>query len=109
MKPNLLKRCERNLAKTVDAMLTESAVGVRRLTPAELKALSDVLRAEQPPLFFIQTLLINQYGFLAAFAADNAERAAVERFLTAFREQAAADFAGKASTLKDSLELQVTS
>ena len=107
MKPNLLKRCERNLAKTVDAMLTEAAVGVRRLTPTELKALSDVLAREQPPLFYVQNVLVNAYSFLATFPAEPVERAAVERFLTSFREQAAADFAGKASTLKESLELQV--
>ena len=107
MKTAILRRCEKNLAKTIDNLLTESAAGVRRLTPAELKNLSDVLRAEQPPLFFIQTVLVNQFSFLTLFPAEPAERAAVERFLTAFQQQAAADLLARHDTLTDGITLQV--
>lgn len=104
----IAKRIERNLLKVVDFTLTEAAAGVKRLTPAEIRSLSDVIASNRPPAFYVLTVLANQFSFLAAdFPAEPSERETVERFLTAFQRQAAADFAGKTSTLKESLELQV--
>ena len=102
-----LKRIEKNLLKVIDFTLTEAASGVKRLTPAEIRALSDVISANRPPVYHIQNVLINQFGFLAEFDADESERAAISRFLTAFREQAAADLMGKNATLQAGLSLQV--
>ena len=103
-----LKRIERNLLKVIDFTLTEAASGVKRLSPAEIRALSDVISANRPPVYHIENLLINQFAFLATCDADESERAAIERFLTAFREQAAADLMSKSVTLQDGLKMQVT-
>ena len=108
MKPAMFKRSEKNLAKTLDFALTEAAAGSRRVTPAEIKALSDVLRADAPPSYYVLTVLVNAYEFLFTFPADDTERAAIERFLTAFREQAAAELMAKHTTLQDGLKMQVT-
>ena len=102
------KRIEKNLLKTVDFALCESASGVRRLSPSEIKSLSEVVNASRPPVFHVLNTLINQYAFLSEFDAPPNERAAIERFLTAFREQAAADLMSKSVTLQDGLRMRVT-
>ena len=102
-----LKRIEKNLLKVIDFTLTEAASGVKRLTPAEIRALSDVISANRPPTFYVLNVLVNAYAFLSTFDADETERAAISRFLTAFREQAAADLMGKNATLQAGLSLQV--
>lgn len=102
------KRIERNLLKVVDFTLLEAASGVKKLSPAEIRALSDVITANRPPVYHIENLLINQFAFLATCDADKQERAAIERFLTAFRQQAAADLMSKSVTLQDGLKMQVT-
>lgn len=99
------KRIEKNLLKTVDFALCEAASGVRRLTPSEIRALSDVVNSNRPPVFHVLNVIVNQYAFLAEFDAPPNERAAIERFLTAFREQAAADLTKKSGTLKEGIEL----
>ena len=103
-----LKRIEKNLLKVIDFTLTEAASGVKRLTPAEIRALSDVISANRPPSYYVLTVLVNAYEFLFTFPADDTERAAIERFLTAFREQAAAELMAKHTTLQDGLKMQVT-
>lgn len=100
-----IRRAEKNLLKSIDTALMESASGVRRLSAAELKSLSDILNSSRPPIFFVQSVIVNQYAFLQEWQATTAERQAVADFLQAFQRQAADDLQGRAGTLKDGIEL----
>lgn len=100
-----IRRAEKNLLKSIDAALMESASGVKKLSAADLKSLSDVLTRCKPPMSYVQQVLINQYAFLQEWQAGNDERADIERFLHDFQQQAAAELQQQAGTLLQGVEL----
>lgn len=102
-----LKRCRKNLLRAVDTALLESDKGLRRLSIAELKSLSDIMARERPSVVIIQTVLVNQLGFLErGFEGTQAERETVSRFLRDFQADAAESALDKESSIEDGLRLQ---
>ena len=106
MRTSTYKRLKANITQAIGGIFAEHAAGVRRLTVAEIVALSHILDAEKPTVFAIQNVLVNELAYLATYGAPHETRAAITEFLQAFQAEAANDALSMEKTVKDGLTLR---
>ena len=99
------KRLKANITQAIGGVLAEHSAGVRRLSVAEIVAMSNILNAEKPTVFAIQSVLVNELAYLATYGAPHDVRADIAEFLQAFQTEAANDALGTERTVKDGLTL----
>ena len=100
------KRLRANITRAIGGIFAEHAAGVRRLSVAEIVALSHILNAEKPTVFAIQNVLVNELAYLATYDAPHDVRAAITEFLQAFQADAANDALATEKTVKDGMTLR---
>ena len=105
MKNATYRRLKSNITQAIGGIFAEHAAGVRRLSVAEIVALSQILEAEKPTVFAIQNVLVNELAYLATYGAPHDVRAAITEFLQAFQAEAANDALSMEKTVKDGLTL----
>ena len=105
MKNATYRRLKSNITQAIGGIFAEHAAGVRRLSVAEIVALSQILEAEKPTVFAIQNVLVNELAYLATYGAPHDVRAAITEFLQAFQAEAANDALATERTVKDGLTL----
>ena len=69
MRTSTYKRLKANITQAIGGVFAEHAAGVRRLSVAEIVALSNILNAEKPTVFAIQSVLVNELAYLATYDA----------------------------------------
>ena len=106
MKNATYKRLKAHITQAIGGVFAEHAAGVRRLSVAEIVALSNILNAEKPTVFAIQNVLVNELAYLATYDAPHDVRAAITEFLQAFQAGAANDALATDKTVKDGLTLR---
>ena len=106
MKNATYKRLKANITQAIGGVLAEHSAGLRRLTVAEIVALSNILNAEKPTVFAIQSVLVNELAYLATYGAPHDVRGAITEFLQAFQAEAANDALATERTVKDGLTLR---
>ena len=105
MKNATYRRLKANITQAIGGIFAEHAAGVRRLSVAEIVALSQILEAEKPTVYAIQNVLVNELAYLATYGAPHDVRAAITEFLQAFQTEAANDALATERTVKDGLTL----
>ena len=105
MKNATYRRLKANITQAIGGIFAEHAAGVRRLSVAEIVALSQILDSEKPTVYAIQNVLVNEFAFLATYGAPHDVRAAITEFLQAFQAEAANDALSMEKTVKDGLTL----
>ena len=106
MKNATYKRLKANITQAIGGVFAEHAAGVRRLTVAEIVALSHILDSEKPTVYAIQNVLVNELAYLATYGAPHETRAAITEFLQAFQAEAANDALATERTVKDGMTLR---
>ena len=106
MRPSTYRRLRTHITQAIGGVLAEHSAGVRRLSVAEIVALSHILDAEKPTVFAIQSVLVNELAYLATYGAPHETRAAIVEFLQAFQTEAANDALATEKTVKDGLTLR---
>ena len=106
MRKSTYKRLKTNITQAIGGVFAEHAAGVRRLSVAEIVALSNILNAEKPTVFAIQNVLVNELAFLATYGAPHETRAAITEFLQKFQTEAANDALATERTVKDGMTLR---
>ena len=106
MRPSTYRRLRTHITQAIGGALAEHAAGLRRLTVAEIVALSNILNAEKPTVFAIQNVLVNELAYLATYGAPHDVRAAITEFLRDFQRDAANDALATERTVKDGLTLR---
>ena len=106
MKNATYRRLKANITQAIGGIFAEHAAGVRRLSVAEIVALSQILDSEKPTVYAIQNVLVNEFAFLATYGAPHDVRAAITEFLQAFQAEAANDALSMEKTVKDGLTLR---
>ena len=91
MRPSTYRRLRTHITQAIGGVLAEHSAGVRRLSVAEIVALSHILDAEKPTVFAIQNVLVNELAYLATYGAPHDVRAAIAEFLQTFQAEAAND------------------
>ena len=105
MKNATYRRLKSNITQAIGGIFAEHAAGVRRLSVAEIVALSQILDSEKPTVYAIQNVLVNELAYLATYGAPHDVRAAITEFLQAFQAEAANDALATERTVKDGLTL----
>ena len=100
------RRLKAHITRAIGGIFAEHAAGVRRLTVAEIVALSNILNAEKPTVYAIQNVLVNELAYLATYDAPHDVRAAITAFLHAFQAEAANDALATDKTVKDGMTLR---
>ena len=106
MKNATYRRLKAHITQAIGGVLAEHSAGVRRLSVAEIVALSHILDAEKPTVFAIQSVLVNELAYLATYGAPHDVRADITEFLQAFQTAAANDALATEKTVKDGLTLR---
>ena len=106
MKNATYKRLKANITQAIGGVLAEHSAGLRRLSVAEIVAMSNILNAEKPTVFAIQNVLVNELAYLATYGAPHDVRAAIAEFLQAFQAEAANDALATEKTVNDGLTLR---
>ena len=106
MRTSTYRRLKAHITQAIGGIFAEHAAGLRRLSVAEIVALSNILDAEKPTVFAIQTVLVNELAYLATYGAPHDVRAAITEFLQAFQTEAANDALATEKTVKDGLTLR---
>ena len=106
MKNATYKRLKANITQAIGGVLAEHSAGLRRISVAEIVALNNILTAEKPTVFAIQSVLVNELAYLATYGAPHDVRAAIAEFLQAFQTEAANDALATEKTVKDGLTLR---
>ena len=106
MKNATYRRLKSNITQAIGGIFAEHAAGVRRLSVAEIVALSQILDSEKPTVYAIQNVLVNELAYLATYGAPHDVRAAITEFLQAFQAEAANDALSMEKTVKDGLTLR---